>query len=48
MKNEEAKNIILSADGHFLYINVKSYDRMFLRYRQIQAKDVNKSLQDLS
>ena len=37
-----------SADGHFLYINFKSYDRMFLRYKQVQAKDVNKSLLDLS
>ena len=40
--------IMWSADGHSLYINVKSYDRMFLRYRQVQAKDVNKSLLDLS
>ena len=37
-----------SADGHFLYINVKSYDCMFLRYKQFQAKDVNKSFLDIS
>ena len=37
-----------SAEGHFLYINVKSYDRMFLRYKQVQAMDVNKSLLDFS
>ena len=37
-----------SAEGHFLYINVKSYDRMFLRYRQVEANDVNKMLLDLS
>ena len=40
--------IMWSADGHFLYINVKSYDRMFLRYRPVQAKNMNKSLLDLS
>ena len=47
-KIQKLWRIIWSADGHFLCINVKSYDRMFFRYRQGQAKDVNKSLLDRS
>ena len=47
-KMKKLWGIMSSAEGHFLYINVKSYDRMFFRYRQVEAKDANKSLLDLS
>ena len=48
MKNEAMKNNVVSWRAFPIYIYVISHDRMFLRYRQGQAKDVNKSLLDLS